>query len=756
MLLGLVLATSGTAEVLGRPMPEAAPRCCRRSVRWSRGRRRTRGCPGRANLALLRRARRRAARRSRRAGSTTCSTGSGSAGSTSGRCAAYSPRHAAAARARRRPARASRGCWSSTSRPTASTRRASARSASCCSSSTRAGTTVFLSSHLLAEVEQMCTRVGVLDRGRLVVQDQLDVLQRPDRPHATSARPTSRGRGRCSTGRSRRYDASSLLVRVPDVAALNAAAGAAAGYGSASSRPSGTRSRTSCSRPRPRAATGSSDRRERGGDRGSSCTKLVRSRRTWVTILLIDALPTLVAVLLAVTDIGPRPGTGPAFLSAVLTDGTLFPLAAMAIVLPLFLPIAVAVHGRRRDRRRGPAGHAALPAGPAGRPDPAAGGQAGQRDGVRAADARGRRRDGVRRRRRCCSATATIGADHHASPARRSSQQQLIGRTFLALGYAMLCMLGVAAIALFLSTVVDTPLGAALGTMAVLVASTLLLTLDAADSIAALPADPLLAGLRRPVPRPDPLARRGARRRCCRARTCGVPRRRLGQLRDQGHQGLTPVAGEPSADLRPGYGGRPPAGRARGVTAGDRPTGVRGRSPWLTSSAGADRLDGEVEGAVEVGGRRRHHDLVVGRPDRDPQRAGGRLVAGVELAEQLAVGQQLLARLGARVRGDVGAEPGQVGAVVRRADGDDAAGQAVAAVVARPRGGRRRRRRSSPTTSTDRAPSRCIWRTTALSSARACSSRSPVLSPGRSTITTDRPCDRSASASTSSAVVPPL
>lgn len=38
------------------------------------------------------------------------------------------------------------------------------------------GTTVFLSSHLLAEVEQICTRVGVLDRGRLVVQEQLDVL----------------------------------------------------------------------------------------------------------------------------------------------------------------------------------------------------------------------------------------------------------------------------------------------------------------------------------------------------------------------------------------------------------------------------------------------------------------------------------------------------------------------------------------------------------------------------------------------------
>ncbi|MDJ0392423.1 ATP-binding cassette domain-containing protein [Rhodococcus sp. G-MC3] len=39
------------------------------------------------------------------------------------------------------------------------------------------GTTVFLSSHLLAEVEQLCDRVGVLDRGRLVLQDQLSAMQ---------------------------------------------------------------------------------------------------------------------------------------------------------------------------------------------------------------------------------------------------------------------------------------------------------------------------------------------------------------------------------------------------------------------------------------------------------------------------------------------------------------------------------------------------------------------------------------------------
>jgi ABC-2 type transport system ATP-binding protein len=39
------------------------------------------------------------------------------------------------------------------------------------------GTTVFLSSHLLAEVEQLCTRVGVVDRGRLVLEEDLDTLR---------------------------------------------------------------------------------------------------------------------------------------------------------------------------------------------------------------------------------------------------------------------------------------------------------------------------------------------------------------------------------------------------------------------------------------------------------------------------------------------------------------------------------------------------------------------------------------------------
>jgi ABC-type multidrug transport system ATPase subunit len=41
------------------------------------------------------------------------------------------------------------------------------------------GTTIFLSSHQLAEIEQMCTRVGVLRDGRLILQEQLDTLLQP-------------------------------------------------------------------------------------------------------------------------------------------------------------------------------------------------------------------------------------------------------------------------------------------------------------------------------------------------------------------------------------------------------------------------------------------------------------------------------------------------------------------------------------------------------------------------------------------------
>jgi ABC-type multidrug transport system ATPase subunit len=40
-----------------------------------------------------------------------------------------------------------------------------------------AGTTIFLSSHLLVEIEALCTRVGMISNGRMMVQDDLHELQ---------------------------------------------------------------------------------------------------------------------------------------------------------------------------------------------------------------------------------------------------------------------------------------------------------------------------------------------------------------------------------------------------------------------------------------------------------------------------------------------------------------------------------------------------------------------------------------------------
>lgn len=72
-------------------------------------------------------------------------------------------------------------------------------------------------------------------------------------------------------------------------------------------------------------------------------SKLLRRPRTWVTITLLAGLPVIVGIFLKTTGIAPRPGSGPALLSEVLNNGVLFPAAALALILPVFLPVGVAV-----------------------------------------------------------------------------------------------------------------------------------------------------------------------------------------------------------------------------------------------------------------------------------------------------------------------------------------------------------------------------------------------------------------------------
>jgi ABC-2 type transport system ATP-binding protein len=85
----------------------------------------------------------------------------------------------------------------------------------------RGGTTVFLSSHLLAEVEQLCSRVGVLDRGRLVLQEQLATLTAPT--GSTVVRTADPDRVRATLdGRVTSMDGDRVVVLGADPAEVNA------------------------------------------------------------------------------------------------------------------------------------------------------------------------------------------------------------------------------------------------------------------------------------------------------------------------------------------------------------------------------------------------------------------------------------------------------------------------------------------------------------------------------------------------------
>ncbi len=82
------------------------------------------------------------------------------------------------------------------------------------------GTTIFLSSHLLAEVEQFCTRVGVLDQGRLVLQEQLDALQGPTGRVLVRTPDVALVQGLLD-GEVEHHGTDRLLIRVADPAELN-------------------------------------------------------------------------------------------------------------------------------------------------------------------------------------------------------------------------------------------------------------------------------------------------------------------------------------------------------------------------------------------------------------------------------------------------------------------------------------------------------------------------------------------------------
>jgi ABC-2 type transport system permease protein len=238
--------------------------------------------------------------------------------------------------------------------------------------------------------------------------------------------------------------------------------------------------------------------------------KLFTRPRTWICVLLICALPLMVAVFVAVTHLTPPPGQGSAFLSAVLENGKLYPAAALALVLPVFLPVSVAVvagdsvageaaSGTLRYLLIRPVGRTRLLVakllalttfvllavvavtvtsyligvfllGPGAASAPAAVAQSGA--GGAAGAAGGLPTGGIQAG---SGVTSLSGAP--------LSLLQLGERVAWAVGFITVSMLGVAAIALFLSTLADSALGAAIGALAALVASEVLVTLNAASAI---------------------------------------------------------------------------------------------------------------------------------------------------------------------------------------------------------------------------------------------------------------------------------
>ncbi|GAA1912180.1 ABC transporter ATP-binding protein [Nocardioides lentus] len=226
MLLGLVLATSGTAEVLGRPMPRGRAEVLPQVGALVEGPGAYDGLSGRANLRLFDAMGPRGAaggRRTRRARVEEALERVGLAGVDRRPVRAYSlgmrQRLGLASALLRAPR------LLVLDEPTNGLDPQGIHEIrELLLELNRAGVTVFLSSHLLAEIEQMCTRVGVLDRGRLVLQEQLDVLQRPTgRTEVLTADPTRAAEllGGAVEHRAAAPGGGRLLVRTDDAAGLN-------------------------------------------------------------------------------------------------------------------------------------------------------------------------------------------------------------------------------------------------------------------------------------------------------------------------------------------------------------------------------------------------------------------------------------------------------------------------------------------------------------------------------------------------------
>ena len=220
MLLGLVLPTAGTVEVLGAPIPKRARQVLHRVGALVESPAAYGHLGARANLSLLDAAGPGGSRRTRRARIDEALEQVGLAEVGRRPVRAYSlgmrQRLGLAAALIRRPELLILDEPTNGLDP-----RGIQEIRALLLALNAAGTTLFLSSHLLAEVEQLCRRVGVVDRGRLVLQDTLAALRAPTGAVVLRT-PDPEWAVGLLDGELAERSGDRLVVRTDDPAALNA------------------------------------------------------------------------------------------------------------------------------------------------------------------------------------------------------------------------------------------------------------------------------------------------------------------------------------------------------------------------------------------------------------------------------------------------------------------------------------------------------------------------------------------------------
>jgi ABC-2 type transport system ATP-binding protein len=220
LILGLVFATSGSIDLLGRPVPTDLGRVLPQVGGLVEGPSAYGHLSGRANLALLDAAGPGGTRRTRRARVAEALDRVGLGGIDRRPVKTYSlgmrQRLGLAAALLRAPR------LLVLDEPTNGLDPQGMREVrELLSQLNEAGTTLFVSSHLLPEVEQLCSHVGVMDRGRLVLQTDLAALRAPT-GRVVLRTPDVERAATILDGRVESRDGDRLVVADPDSATVNA------------------------------------------------------------------------------------------------------------------------------------------------------------------------------------------------------------------------------------------------------------------------------------------------------------------------------------------------------------------------------------------------------------------------------------------------------------------------------------------------------------------------------------------------------